>query len=106
MAGDSYLVFASLAAAQARSAQQATANGCDGVLTKYWWSFGGGASGIGGIVPPTALAGAVVLGPLAPYDETYLTATEKAAVQTEAALTALGWKFPNATSATSASAIR
>ena len=102
---NNYLVFSSLAAAQSRSAAQATANGCDGVLTEFWWSFGGGSSHINGIVPPTALSGAVVIGPLAPYDETYLTAAEKSTVQTEAALTALGWKFPSGGAATSASAV-
>jgi hypothetical protein len=33
---DSALLFANLAAAQARSAQLATNLGCDGVFTKYW----------------------------------------------------------------------
>jgi hypothetical protein len=32
-----YLPFPTLADAQARSAAEATARGCDGVLTKYWW---------------------------------------------------------------------
>ena len=32
-----YLPFATLAAAQARNAAYASALGCDGVTTKYWW---------------------------------------------------------------------
>lgn len=35
--GNKYLVFSTLAAAQARSAQQCTALHCDGVHTIYWW---------------------------------------------------------------------
>ena len=46
--GNKYLTFSTLAAAQARSAQQCTSLGCDGVKTVYWWP-----------VLPTATGGAV-----------------------------------------------
>lgn len=35
--GNKYLVFSTLAAAQARSSQQCTVLHCDGVHTVYWW---------------------------------------------------------------------
>ena len=35
--GNRYLTFSTLAAAQARSAQQCTSLSCDGVKTVYWW---------------------------------------------------------------------
>lgn len=34
---NTYLLQSSLAAAEAITAAQATAVGCDGTLTKYWW---------------------------------------------------------------------
>jgi hypothetical protein len=46
--GNKYLTFATLAAAQARSASQCTSLACDGVKTIYWWP-----------VVPTATGGAV-----------------------------------------------
>jgi hypothetical protein len=56
--GHKYLVFSTLAAAQARSQTQALALGCDGVQTDYWWP-----------VVPTATGGAVRTAPGDPcYD--------------------------------------
>lgn len=89
----SYLVFSSLAAAQARSAQQAAANGCDGVLTKYWWQVGGGSTHESGIVPPDALS-AVIITDGTFYGTQGLTGAELAALKLPTALTALGWAFP------------
>ena len=90
---NSYLVFPSLAAAQARSAAQATANGCDGMLTKYWWQVGGGSTHESGIVPPDALS-AVLITDGTFYGTQGLTTAELASLQLSAALTALGWTLP------------
>lgn len=50
--GNKYLVFGTLAAAQARSAQQCTTLHCDGVHTVYWWP-----------VVPTTTGGAIQVRP-------------------------------------------
>lgn len=95
-----YLVHPSLAACQTRSAQQCTALGCDGTLTKYWWpclplataTVAGGVNGTGGTTGLQILPGT-------PFDVSTtnkhatagLTAPEQAAVQTE---TQLGTALP------------
>jgi hypothetical protein len=65
--GNKYLVFGTLAAAQARSQTQCAALGCDGVHTIYWWDVEPTTSGGGAVrvqpadpcydyhVPPTAV---------------------------------------------------
>lgn len=55
-----YLPQPTLAAAQARSNQQALALGCDGVLTKYWWP----------VQQLTDGTAAIVITPDTPYDVT------------------------------------
>lgn len=84
--GNKYLVFSTLAAAQARSAQQCTTLHCDGVHTIYWWP-----------VVPTTTGGAVQIrpgdpcfdatpkttgacGPPSSYAAATLTAPEQAAL--------------------------
>lgn len=49
----SYLIFPTEAACLARSKQQCQALGCDGVLTKYWWSCIGPLSA--GLIGPAAV---------------------------------------------------
>jgi hypothetical protein len=97
-----YLVEPSLAACQARSASQCTQLGCDGTLTRFWWSCQvlatatatGGATGTGG-------TSAITIQPATPFDVTTtnkiapsptgLSTTEQAAVQT---VTQLGTALP------------
>lgn len=60
--GTKYLVFATLAAAQARSQQQCQALGCDGVQTVFWWS----------VIPLTGGGGAIQIRPGDPcFDKIY-----------------------------------
>ena len=94
----SYLIEPSLAQCQARSAQQCTALGCDGVQTKYWWScqvfasptVTGGASGAGGtsgltIIPGDGWYDVTTTNSVA-KSPTGLTPQEQAAIQTQAQL--------------------
>ncbi len=64
--GNKYLVFGTLAAAQARSSQQCIALHCDGVQTVYWWP-----------VVSTTTGGAVQIRPGDPYFD--VTTTNKVA---------------------------
>lgn len=60
--GTKYLVFPTLAAAQARSQQQCAALGCDGVRTVFWWP----------VIALTGGGGAVQIRPGDPcFDKTY-----------------------------------
>jgi hypothetical protein len=87
MSGFLYLPQSALPVAQVRSQQQASALGCDGVQTRYWWA-------VASYVAPDALGNnaAVVIYPGTPFDVTTanlkvinpvgLTAQEQAALQT------------------------
>ena len=95
----SYLVYSSQAACQARSQSQCAALGCDGVQTIYWWpcqvltakQSTGGAAGSGGttavrIIPGDPYFDATTTNQVA-TSPTGLTTAEQSAVQTVGQLT-------------------
>lgn len=90
-----HLVFATLAAAQARSSRaQALSNGCGASdVTQFWWQVAGGSQSVGGFTPPNAIA-AVLLVDGSFYSIQGLTGGEQSALQTAAQLTSAGWTMP------------
>ena len=92
----SYLSESNIAAAQAVS--QAPLSNSTGWkptdVTQYWWPVCGGTSHVCGCVPPSALLAVIGILATAPYDTTYLTAPQIAALQTPSALGSAGWTGP------------
>jgi hypothetical protein len=79
---NSYLVFSDIASAQARSQQQAAADGCaPNGETKYWWPV---------VTGPAGQAALVIAGS-GDYGQQGLIAGDIAALQSADQLTALGW---------------
>jgi hypothetical protein len=78
---DSAILYANLAAAQARSAQTATALGCDGVFTKYWWECDQLTNGQGALIIQASGSFGTKPGPTALQQ---LTPAEIASLQTYA----------------------
>jgi hypothetical protein len=83
---DSALLFADLKAAQARSQQIATAMGCDGVMTKYWYECVALTNGQGAMI--VRLTGEFDATP-GPSALEQLTPTEITALQSHATVQAL-----------------
>jgi hypothetical protein len=78
---DSAILYADLPTAQARSAQMATAMGCDGVFTKYWWQCLSLTNGQGALIVRASGPFGTRPGPVALQQ---LTAGEIASLQTYA----------------------
>jgi len=91
-----YLIFPSIAAAQAASNSQASALGCDGITTKYWWAVQPLTDGTCALVinPGTQFDTDVTVGKLTAG----LTAGQKSAIiNAVTAGTKLPWVLPLST---------